>query len=114
MLRTGNESKYEKALREARLMSELKFYGIPIIVDIKEVREAGVAYIAMQYIPGKSLQEIMLKQNAPFPESFVTEIGIRVSEILEYLHQQSPPVIHRDIKPANIMYVENDQSVWLL
>ena len=114
VLRTGNESKYEKALREARLMSELKFYGIPIIVDIKEVREAGVAYIAMQYIPGKSLQEIMLKQNAPFPESFVTEIGIRVSEILEYLHQQSPPVIHRDIKPANIMYVENDQSVWLL
>ena len=112
--RTGNESKYEKALREARLMSELKFYGIPIIVDIKEVREADVAYIAMQFIPGKSLQEIMLKQNAPFPESFVTEIGIRVSEILEYLHQQTPPVIHRDIKPANIMFVENDQSVWLL
>lgn len=112
--RAGNESKYQKALQEAQLMSELKHSGIPIIVDIREDKERGVAYIAMQYIPGNSLQDIMLEQKAPFSEAFVTETGVRIAEIIEYLHQQTPPVIHRDIKPANIMYVENDKSLWLL
>jgi len=56
MLLTG-QSRWAACTPRA-CMAILKFYGIPIIVDIREDKKQGVAYIAMQYIPGKSLQEI--------------------------------------------------------
>ena len=58
--RSKNKSKYEKALREARLMSEFKCRGIPIIVNIMEYEGNQLAYIVMEYIPGKSLQDITI------------------------------------------------------
>lgn len=112
--RSKNESKYEKALREARLMSEFKCRGIPIIVNILEYEDNQLAYIVMEYIPGKSLQDILIDRGTPFPEDFVIHAGIQVCDILNYLHTKNPPVIHRDIKPANIIYVESDKSFWLL
>lgn len=112
--RSKNESKYEKALREARLMSEFKCRGIPIIVNILEYEDNQLAYIVMEYIPGKSLQDILVDRGTPFPEDFVIHAGIQVCDILNYLHTKVPPIIHRDIKPANIIYVESDKSFWLL
>jgi serine/threonine-protein kinase len=112
--KSKNESKYEKALREARLMSEFKCRGIPIIVNILEYEENQLAYIVMEYIPGKSLQDIMVERSNALPEDFVIHAGIEVCDILNYLHSSNPPVIHRDIKPANIIYVEKDKSFWLL
>ena len=112
--RAKNESKYEKALREARLMSEFKCRGIPIIVNIIEHESGQIAYIVMEYLPGKSLQDIMLERGSALPENFVIDAAIAVCDILNYLHTSDPPIIHRDIKPANIVYVESDNSFWLL
>lgn len=112
--RSKNESKYEKALREARLMSEFKCRGIPLIVNILEYDNCQLAYIVMEYIPGKSLQDIMIARKSALPEEFVVHAGIAISDILHYLHNSDPPIIHRDIKPANIIYVEKDKSFWLL
>lgn len=112
--RTKGNQKYEKALKEARLMSQFQCNGIPVISSIIEDEQKQLAYIIMEYIPGKSLQEIMTEQKTPFSQSFVVDIGIKVANIVNYLHSLDPPIIHRDIKPANIIYVERDQSVWLL
>ena len=112
--KSKNESKYEKALREARLMSEFKCRGIPIIVNILEYEDNQLAYIVMEYIPGKSLQDIMTERRSALPEDFVIHASIEICDILNYLHSSNPPVIHRDIKPANIIYVEKDRSFWLL
>lgn len=112
--RSQDKSKYEKALREARLMSEFKCRGIPLVVNILEYEEKQLAYIVMEYIPGKSLQDIINERNNVLSENFVVHAAIAVSDILNYLHTSNPPVIHRDIKPANIIYDESDKSFWLL
>ena len=112
--RSKNETKYEKALREARLMSEFKCRGIPLIVNILEYDNNQLAYIVMEYIPGKSLQDIMKARKSALPMEFVVHAAIAVCDILNYLHTSDPPVVHRDIKPANIIYVEKDKSFWLL
>lgn len=112
--RSKNESKYEKALREARLMSEFKCRGIPLIVNILEYDNSQLAYIVMEYIPGKSLQDIMKARKSALPMEFVVHAAIAISDILHYLHTSDPPVVHRDIKPANIIYVEKDKTFWLL
>lgn len=112
--KSKNESKYEKALREARLMSEFKCRGIPIIINILEYKEEQLAYIVMEYLPGKSLQDMMIERGGALPVEFVIHAGVQICEILSYLHTSNPPIIHRDIKPANIIYVESDKSFWLL
>lgn len=112
--RSASKSKYEKALQEARLMSEFKCRGIPMIVNILEYEGGQLAYIVMEYIPGKSLQDIMISRGTAFSENFVIHAGIAIADILSYLHSSDPQVIHRDIKPANIIYVEKDKSFWLL
>lgn len=112
--RSQDKSKYEKALREARLMSEFKCKGIPLVVNILEYKEKQLAYIVMEYIAGKSLQDIINESKNVLPENFVVHAAIAVSDILNYLHTSNPPVIHRDIKPANIIYDESDKSFWLL
>jgi len=113
-VRSQDKSKYDKALREARLMSEFKCRGIPLVVNILEYEKKQLAYIVMEYIPGKSLQDIMNERGKNLSEDFVVHAAIAVSDILNYLHTNDPPVIHRDIKPANIIYDESDKSFWLL
>ncbi|MDE6036194.1 MAG: serine/threonine protein kinase [Ruminococcus sp.] len=114
--RSRGISQYEKALREARLMSEFRCQGIPLVTNILELEyeETRLAYIVMEYIPGKSLQDIINERKDVLPENFVVHAAIAITDILNYLHTSEPPVIHRDIKPANIIYNESDKSFWLL
>lgn len=41
------------------------------------------------------------------PEEKVIKIGRQLCEVLQYLHQMSPPIIYRDMKPANVMVRSN-------
>ncbi|MHB2018456.1 MAG: protein kinase domain-containing protein, partial [Candidatus Xenobia bacterium] len=59
-------------------------------------------YLVMDYIDGCSLDQI-LKSEGPQPESRVLGWASRLCDVLEYLHDQKPPVIFRDLKPANVM-----------
>jgi len=84
--------------REARTAGLLHH---PDIVAIHEAAEdAGVAYIAMEYLSGCDLQH---HTQAPhlLPVADVLHIGHRVADALAYAHSQG--VVHRDVKPANVM-----------
>lgn len=59
-------------------------------------------YVILEYIDGESLKE-MIASLGPLTEERVVEIGIKCCDILDYLHNCSPPVIHRDITPDNIL-----------
>jgi serine/threonine-protein kinase len=72
----------------------------PSIVTIYEFGEAdGIAYIAMEYLEGKSLQQLMRGERMPF--ALIAEIVAQIADGLDYAHRFG--VVHRDIKPANIM-----------
>ena len=73
--------------------------SIVTVYDVGE--EADFAFIAMDYIEGKSLEEFC-KIKTLLPVREVYEIAATVAETLDYAH--SKKIIHRDIKPSNIMY----------
>lgn len=84
-------------LREARLASAIEH---PNVCAIYEVGEAGdEAYIAMQYVPGQSLDKIVAQGPASFP--LVLSVGIQIADGLAAAHQLG--IFHRDLKPANVM-----------
>jgi hypothetical protein len=63
----------------------------------------GVAFIAMEYIDGCDLRDLLRKKKRLDPRR-AAEIVMDIAKALDYAHGQSPPVYHRDIKPENIMF----------
>ncbi len=92
--------------REAEIAGRLNHPNIVTIYDAGE--EHDLAYIAMEYLPGKNLAHY-LAGGEPLPLTWVLNIGIRVADALAYAHKNA--VVHRDIKPANVMYNEGDDTL---
>jgi serine/threonine protein kinase len=61
----------------------------------------------MEYIDGFTLEELLERNNAPFPERRVLGWARQLCDVLNYLHSQHPPIIFRDMKPGNIMLTRN-------
>ena len=99
-----NLSKEERAEFEERFYREAKSAGRlshANIVTIYDVGETGnIAYIAMEYLEGESLRE-MLDSGVVLPIEMIGRIAARIASALNYAHENH--VVHRDIKPANIM-----------
>jgi serine/threonine protein kinase len=84
--------------REARAAASLNHPNICTIYEFHQTEE--FAFIAMEYIEGETLKQI-LKRDGPFSQDKATEIIIAVAEALAEAHKKG--VIHRDIKSDNIM-----------
>jgi serine/threonine protein kinase/Tfp pilus assembly protein PilF len=100
ILRAGPLSAEEMrstVLREARLASAIEH---PNVCAIFEVGESGdEAYIAMQYVPGQSLDQIIAR--GPASLQLVLSVGIQIADGLQAAHALG--IFHRDLKPQNVM-----------
>jgi len=84
-------------LREAQSAGRLSHPNIVTIYDVGETDD--VAYIAMEYLAGTTLRELMDK--GPMPLDLVLDTAVQMAEALAFAHEHG--VIHRDIKPANVI-----------
>ena len=84
-------------LREAQSAGRLSHPNIVTIYDVGE--DDGFAYIAMEYLPGATLRDIMNK--GPMPLDLVLDTATQMAEALAFAHEHG--VIHRDVKPANVV-----------
>jgi serine/threonine-protein kinase len=85
--------------REAKAASRLNHPNSINVLDFGQ-SDDGALYIAMEYVQGKDLHQI-LSREWPLPESRVIRIMSQVLSALADAH--SAGVIHRDLKPENIM-----------
>jgi serine/threonine protein kinase len=88
----------ERFLREARSAGRLNHPNIVTIYDVGE--QDGIAYIAMELLEGKSLQQI-LRETPRLPLATIAELSAQVADGLDLALRFK--ITHRDIKPANIM-----------
>jgi serine/threonine protein kinase len=84
--------------REAKAAANLKHDNIVNIIDFGKTED--VYFIAMEYIEGKSLKDLMHAVEF-VPYDIALTIAREISQGLCHAHQKG--VVHRDIKPANIM-----------
>ena len=88
----------ERLQREARSAGMLSHPGIVTIYDVEQ--HGDVAYIAMEYVDGPTLEQLMARDQPMAPDQIFSVLG-QTAAALDYAHQKG--IVHRDIKPANIM-----------
>ncbi len=98
--------------RGAILLASMDHPNLPKVLDYFVINERY--YLIMAFIEGYDLESKLTNEGEPgLPEDKVIEWAIKTLEILDYLHNQDPPVVYRDIKPSNIM-VNKDGRVMLV
>ncbi len=101
---TVKSSNFKRFQREAQLCSSLDHPNICTIYDLNE-SEDGLHYIAMQYVEGKNVRQIV--NGRPLDLRSSLSIAIQVADALAAAHAKG--VIHRDVKAGNIMVNEHGQ-----
>jgi serine/threonine-protein kinase len=92
--------------REAESAGRLAHPNIITVFDAGE--DKGLAYIAMEYVPGIPLRDFTDPKRLLAPKRAL-ELAATTAEALDYAHNQG--VIHRDIKPANLLYNPKEGSL---
>ncbi len=91
-----------RALREARLTARLRHPHAITVHDV--VEEAGEPYLVMEYLPSRSLAEVLLDRET-LPAGEVARIGAQVASALAAAHAEG--VVHRDVTPGNVLLGES-------
>jgi tetratricopeptide (TPR) repeat protein len=103
-----NDQAIANFMREAQAAAKLNHPNIVTVYDTGE--RQGRYFIAMEYVEGTTLKEIMRRRGAISP-SGILHVLMQISEALAYAHDKK--VVHRDIKPANAMWTQ-DKKVKLM
>ena len=95
-----------KFIEEAMALHALQHPGIVHVSDLFE--ENGTAYYVMDYINGRSLDEIVRREGA-FSEAEALGYVRQVCDALKYVHSLNR--LHLDIKPGNLMLTEEGKVI---
>lgn len=101
---TQKTANFKRFQREAQLCSQLDHPNICTIYDFNE--SDGTYYIAMQYIEGKNVRQLVAGR--PLELKSALSIAIQVADALAYAHSKN--IIHRDIKAGNVMVTDSGQA----
>lgn len=97
----------QRFIDEARALAKLNHPNIVRVLRL--FRANGTAYMVMEYIEGKSLEDWMKQQGGSPPEKDLRHYVAGVLDGLEYIHKLN--LYHRDIKPDNIFLRPNGEPV---
>jgi serine/threonine protein kinase len=103
----SDPASFARFQREAEIGKKLNH---PKILRLLDVGEHSRPYIVMEYLEGKTLDQVMNKIR-PLPISDAVQIASQVCDALAYMHQHK--IVHRDLKPQNIM-ICNDGSLRIM
>jgi eukaryotic-like serine/threonine-protein kinase len=95
--RVADEDRHRRFVFEAKAASALSHPNIVTIYDIDS--EAGVHFITMEYVPGKTLAASIGPKGLPIGKAL--DYAVEISGALAAAH--SAGIIHRDLKPANVI-----------
>jgi len=102
--KVADAERKEQFLREARATAKLNHPNIVTIHDILE--ENGVCFLAMEYVPGVTLEKRTSAGALPLKEAL--KYASDIADALASAH--SAGIIHRDLKPANIIITTDGRA----
>ncbi len=98
--------------REVATLAHIDHPLIPAVTD--HFQEGTRYFMVQEYVEGETLEERLNRTQQPMQERDALICASEVLDILDYLSQQTPPIVHRDIKPANIIIGARDKKAHLV
>lgn len=98
--------------REVVTLAHLDHPLIPNVTD--NFDENSRFFMVQEYVEGETLEGRIDRLNQPLNERDILIYASEILDVLDYLAQQTPPIIHRDIKPANIIISVKDKKAHLV
>jgi len=99
--RVSDPTRKARFVQEAKAASALNHPNIITIYDIDQ--QDGVDFMVMEYVPGKTLDEIIPRKGMKLGDAL--KYAVQISDALAKAH--SAGIIHRDLKPGNVMVGED-------
>ena len=97
---TSDPMRKQRFHREARAASALNHPNIVVIHEIGE--EGGVDFIVMEYVAGRTLDEVIPRKGLRVPETL--RYATQIASALTAAHEAG--ITHRDLKPGNLMVTD--------
>jgi serine/threonine protein kinase len=101
--RVADRDRRRRFAQEAKTASSLNHPGIVTIHDI--TRHDGIDFIAMEFVPGRTLDRVIPRHGLGLKETL--DDGVQIADALAVAHAAGN--VHRDLKPANVMVTEQGQ-----
>src|SRR4051794_31992135 len=102
--KVADTNRKQRFVQEAKAASALSHPNIIHVYDISE--SGGVDFIAMEYVPGKTLDRLIPRHGMPLGEAL--KYAAQIADALSAAH--SAGIVHRDLKPANVIIAENGSA----
>ena len=100
-----NTQAMKNFLREAQAAAKLNHPNIVTVYDTG--LQDGRYYIAMEYVDGTTLKEIV-RRRGPIAPAGILHVMVQMCEAMAYAHEKK--VVHRDIKTANVMWARDKKA----
>jgi len=100
-----NPQAMKNFLREAQAAAKLNHPNIVTVYDTG--LQDGCYYIAMEYVDGTTLKEIV-RRRGPIGAAGILHVLVQMCEAMAYAHEKK--VVHRDIKTANVMWARDKKA----
>ena len=97
----------QRFIREAQAAGILNHPAIVTVHDIGQDEENGTSFIAMEFVEGYNLKEV-LSQGRTLTFEQIADIAAQVAEALDFAHAKG--IVHRDVKPANIILIDGNRA----
>jgi len=94
----------ERFKREAEVCRKLNHPNVVNSIDSGMI--GGVSYIAMEYVDGRTLKELITEQGK-IEQGEAVRCALQILAALSHAHQRG--IIHRDVKPQNILVSRSGQ-----
>ncbi len=101
----GDAEFVERFRREASSAASLQHPNVVGIYD--RGRWDGTYYIAMEYMPGRTLKQVIL-QDSPIDPVRAIDLTVQVLKAARFAHRRG--IVHRDLKPHNVIVDDEDRA----
>jgi len=94
-----------RAVREARLAAQLRHAHAVTVYDV--IESAGSAYVVMEFLPSRSLTDLVLERG-PLGPGEAARLGGQIASALSAAHAAG--ILHRDVTPNNVLVTEDGNA----
>jgi serine/threonine-protein kinase len=103
---SGDSWSLKKFRGEMEALARIDHHNVVGVIDYWE-SDKGQQFLVMQYVPGKTLRKMILREGLPLLK--IAEVAKQMGSALTAAHDAG--VIHRDIKPDNVMVSETGDGI---